>query len=347
MKGRRFCLDNVRNVTKRDKRIPVLLLMCTALSLTGCGRQAESTAADKDVKIVCTVFPEYDWVKQILGERAADAEITLLMKNGTDLHSYQPAVWDIRKIADADLFLYVGGESDYWVEAALANGTNPDQRILNLMEILEDSTVAEEHVEGMQGEREDTHSEEDEGAETEYDEHVWLSLRNAQTVCQAITEELCALDEEYGSIYRENNRIYCEELHELDLEYEQAVGQTREPVLLFGDRFPFRYLTEDYGIAYYAAFPGCSAETEAGFSTISFLAEKAGELDLPVILSIDGSDQKIARTIADNTRTRDQKVRMLDSMQSVSSEELENGVSYLSIMEDNLEVLKEALAIRR
>lgn len=358
----------------RKKRTVMLSAALLAVLLTGCGRPAEDPAGER-LKIVCTIFPEYDWVKQILGDTAEEAELTLLMKNGTDLHSYQPTIWDMQKIAEADLFIHVGGESDFWVEDALANTENPHRKVLNLMEILEDSVKEEAHMEGMQTERggdraealfhEGLHGEDKESGreelhgeekgsgheahaegEAEYDEHVWLSLGNAQEVCRAVTEALGDLRTQERTVYEQNCREYCEKLQALDGAYRQAVGQAQEPVLLFGDRFPFRYLADDYGITCYAAFSGCSAETEASFSTITFLAEKAGELRLPAVLAIDGSDGRIAGTIAGNTDTGEQKVLVLDSMQSVSGRQIEAGENYLSVMERNLEILKEALAVR-
>lgn len=337
------------------KILPVFTaLILTAVS-SGCAgfTDVRPDEADEKLKIVCTIFPEYDWTRQILGERLDDTELTLLLKNGSDLHSYQPTVWDMVKISDADLFVYVGGESDFWVEDVLENAKNPDLKTLNLMEILETYIKEEEHVEGMQEvrghepEAEEEHGhdmeEADHDHETEYDEHVWLSLRNAKIVCEAIKNALCELDEAYSSAYEQNFSDYSEKLQKLDAEYTETAEQASAPVLLFGDRFPFRYLADDYGLSYYAAFSGCSAETEASFETITFLAEKADELHLPAVLAIDGSDQKIARTIAGNTRTGDQEVLVLDSMQSVSEQDRKNGEDYLSIMNRNLGVLKKAL----
>ncbi len=346
--------DSGKRTGKKICKIVLAALLLTGT--VGCGRQvadADDRTGDR-IRIVCTIFPEYDWVKQILGGQAEEAELTLLLKNGADLHSYQPTVWDMKAISEADLFLYVGGESDFWVENALANADNPNCRTLNLMELLSDTVKEEEDTEGMQtvqghehgmGEYHVHEDAEVLEKEIEYDEHLWLSLRNAQTVCEAVTETLCELDSGHRDIYEQNNREYQEKLQVLDRKYMEAVEQASVPALLFGDRFPFRYLTDDYGIAYYAAFAGCAAETEASFETIVFLAEKAGELGLPAVMKIDGSDGAIARTIAENTKTKDQKVLLLDSMQSVSGQDMEDGENYLSIMERNLEVLKEALLV--
>lgn len=338
--------------------LPVILAVCLLISgLTGCGRTGAGTdqAAESDdkLKIVCTIFPQYDWAKEILGERAGQTDLVLLMKNGTDMHSYQPTVWDMAALSDADLLIYVGGESDFWVDAALENAKNPDLKALSLMEILEDQALAEEHLEGMQEEREHDHSHEeseehaeheDQEYETEYDEHVWLSPKNAVRFCQAITEAICRMDEENRTLYEQNEAAYEERLLSLDRAYRETVEQAGRPVLLFGDRFPFLYLAKEYGLTCYAAFAGCSAETEASFHTITFLADKASELSLPAVLAIDGSDQRIARTIAANTRSdHEPSVLVLDSMQSVSEEDMKNGETYLSIMEKNLEVLKAAL----
>lgn len=328
-------------MTGKKKYWIVILVVLSIIGSFGCAQQRSMERDESEkLQIVCTIFPEYDWVKEILGEQTEDVELTLLMKNGADLHSYQPTVWDIKKITESDLFVYVGGESDFWVNAVLENGKNPRQKTLNLMEILGDAVREETHAEGVQEER--AHNEE--AHVHEEDEHVWLSLRNAALICQEVAEVLCEIDGEHQEIYQQNALSYQEKLQNLDLAYQKITEQTFEPVLLFGDRFPFLYLMEDYGIDYYAAFAGCSAETEASFYTITYLAEKAGELSLPAVLKIDGSDGKIAQTIAGNTRTRDQKVLLLDSMQSVSTQEIEDGVSYLSLMEQNLEVLEEALA---
>ena len=297
--------------------------------------------SDKKLKIVTTIFPEYDWTRAVLGEREADVELTMLLDNGTDLHSFQPAVKDIMKVSGCDLLIYVGGESDEWIEDALKSAQNKDMKTINLMEVLADSIKEEETVEGMQeNEHEHGHEHED---EKEYDEHVWTSLRNASAVCDAIAETLEEMDPENKDVYASNVAAYQQKLSNLDTEYQNTADSARQNTLLFADRFAFRYLVDDYGLNYYAAFSGCSAESEASFKTVTFLAEKLDELGLKTVLTIEKSDDRIAQTVIENTETKDQKILELNSMQSITSDEIADGVTYLSVMEDNLDVLKEAL----
>ena len=338
-------------------------------TLAGCAqgeKKADTTAASsaessaeasgKKLKIVATIFPEYDWVRQILGDEAKNAELTLLLDNGVDVHSYQPTADDIAKISECDLFIYVGGESDGWVKDALKEGKNPDRKVINLLEALGNNTKEEEVVEGMQAEEEEHEStaagesaaagesseaEEEEGPE--YDEHVWLSLRNARELCETIAEDLKSLDSAHASVYDANLKKYEGELDALDQQYQQAVNAAGNKTLLFGDRFPFRYLVDDYGIKYYAAFVGCSAETEASFETVSFLAKKMDELGLKHVMTIEGPDKKIAATVIENTKDKNQDVLALNSMQSVTTKDIEGGETYLGVMQQNLEVLKKAL----
>ena len=316
----------------------ILLLFLLALSLTGCGSKSkEAPKPDGKIRVAAAIFPAYDWVKNILGENPAGAELTLLADNGVDMHSYQPSVDDILTITGADLFIYTGGESDRWVSDALKQANNPDIRIIKMLDVIGSAAKEEEIKEGMQ-------TEEEPEEESVPDEHVWLSLRNAETVCGAIRDGLSALDPANAKVYEDNAAAYITKLQALDNAYQQTISGAPQKTLLFGDRFPFRYLVEDYGLDYYAAFSGCSAETEAGFETITFLAQKADELALPAVLTIDGSDGRIAGTIVQNTKTKDQQVLMLDSMQSVSSKDIEAGKNYLSIMEYDLGILEKALS---
>ena len=329
----------------------MLALLMLACVLVGCAKQNDSNKKDDELKVVATIFPEYDWVMEILGDKAYDAEVTMLLDNGVDLHSYQPTADDIIKVSDCDLFIYVGGESDGWVDDALKNATNKDMKVIDLLEVLGDSVKAEEVVEGMQTEEHDhdheeehEHGEEhDHEEEVEYDEHVWLSLRNAKILCEAISSALQQIDPVNKDEYAVNCSAYIEKLSELDAKYQKAVDKAPLRTVLFGDRFPFRYLVDDYGLDYFAAFVGCSAESEASFETISFLAKKVDELNLPCVLTIEGKDHRIANTIVENTKAKNQKVLTMDSMQSTTSKDVASGTTYLSVMEKNLKVLEEAL----
>ena len=328
------------------KFIPMLfasVLMCAGLS--ACN--TPNTTNDK-LEIVTTIFPEYDWTREILGKNPANAEVTMLLDNGVDLHSYQPSAQDIVKISGCDLFIYVGGESDEWVERALEQSTNKDMVVINLLESLGDKVKEEEVKEGMEGEDHDHEGEDhdhdhEEEEETEYDEHVWLSLKNASAICETIEKGIEKIDPTNAETYKSNLASYKAKLNALDADYKKAVDDSSIKTLVFGDRFPFRYMVDDYGLDYYAAFVGCSAETEASFETIVFLAGKVDELGLHCVLTIEGTDHRIAETVVANTSDKNQKILSMDSLQSTTSADVKKGVSYLSVMTGNLNTLKEAL----
>ncbi|MBQ9001860.1 MAG: zinc ABC transporter substrate-binding protein [Eggerthellaceae bacterium] len=295
---------------------------------------------------------------QVVGDRANDFEVTYLMGNGVDLHSFQPSVQDIAKISDADLFVYVGGESDEWAEDAVKSAANKNLRTVNMFKAVGSAAVEEERVEGMQADEHDhadaSHSAEADHESTEarhdgeegpeYDEHVWLSLRNAQVIVDAIANELAAVDSGNAAAYTANAKEYQAKLADLDSRYDDVVKAASKNTLVFADRFPFRYLVDDYGLKYYAAFAGCSAETEASFETVAFLSRKVDELGLGSVLVIESSDQKIAQTVVQNTSAKNQRILVMDSLQSTADADAANGKTYLSAMEDNLNVLKTALA---
>ena len=509
------------------KMIPLFLVLTMVVGLlAGCGKKNAAETGESDsnkLSVVTTIFPEYDWVREILGDKAESTDLTMLLSNGVDLHSYQPTADGIVKISDCDLFIYVGGESDGWVEDALKESTNKDMKVIDLLEVLGDSVKTEETVEGMQEtEHAHDHSKEvstfedhevqdrslsdwagswqsaypfaldgtlddafaamaeegemtadeyktyyqngyktditnidiagdhiaftyedgkkvgsdykyigyyiqnwstgtkaamyrfeavdrtsgapiyiefndhmiesaapehfhirmsnesfdaivdpekswptffpadmtgedlcehmeghghdhDHDHEEEADEHVWLSLKNAKTLVRAISDALQELDPDNKDTYAANTSAYIEKLSALDGAYQSAVDGAARKTVLFGDRFPFRYLVDDYGLSYYAAFAGCSAESEASFETVSFLAKKVDELGLPCVLTIEGAQHRIAETIVQNTAGKKQKVLTMDSMQSTTSKDVANGATYLSVMEKNLSVLKEAL----
>lgn len=330
------------------KKIITLMLVAVlaVCALSGCGtsKSGEDTK-DKKIKIVTTIFPEYDWVMQILGDKADKADVTMLLDKGVDLHSYQPSTADIAKISEADVFIYVGGESDEWVEDVLKQAKNKNLKVINLMDVMGDKAKEEEVKEGMQPEEEEAEEAKDgkEEEEVEYDEHVWLSLKNAKIFTKKIADVLSEVDKDNAKTYQANYESYAKKLDDLDKKYAEAVASAKNKTLVFGDRFPFRYLVNDYGLDYYAAFVGCSAESEASFETVTFLAKKIDELRLNNVLTIEGKNHKIAKTVVDNTKNKDQKVLTMDSMQSTTAKDVKDGATYLGIMEKNLEVLKEAL----
>lgn len=323
--------------------------------------EAKTDDANKKFSVVCTIFPEYDWIRQLVGDKKDNYEITYLLDKGVDLHSYQPTAEDIAKIANCDLFVYVGGESDGWVNDALKESKNDKMQVVNLLETLGKNVKPEEVVEGMQEEDEHDHDHDDKDhddkdhdhedadhdhdheEETEYDEHVWLSLRNATALVNTLAEKLQTIDPENKDYYATTAADYTAKLGDLDSRYLATIKKAKVKTVLFGDRFPFRYLVDDYGLKYYAAFVGCSAETEASFETVAFLAKKTDDLKLKSVLVIENSDQKIAKKIVETTKDKSQNIVVLNSMQSITNEDIANGATYLSIMESNLKALASAL----
>ena len=329
---------------KKKTGITALALAIAMTGVTGCSSKnsssdSKSNSDNKSLSVVCTIFPEYDWVKQILGDHANNVELTYLLDNGVDLHSYQPTADDMMKISTCDLFVYVGGESDEWVEDALEDAQNKDMKVINLMDVLGDSAKEEELKEGMQGE-DGEESEEEE--EIEYDEHVWLSLKNAKVLCTEIEMNIEAIDSANAADYKTNLDSYVTKLDELDNNFKTLVDDSSVKTLVFGDRFPFRYLVDDYGLDYYAAFIGCSAETEASFDTIAFLSDKVKELDCKTIFTLENSSKDIANTII-STSGKNVNIAELNSLQSVSTGDINNGASYLSLMQKNYDVLSSTL----
>lgn len=337
-----------------------VLVLLAALSLAaGCMIPA-AVAEEKKITVVTTIFPIYDWCREIIGN-SPNAELILLLDSGVDLHSYQPTAQDIMRISTADLFICVGGESDEWVEDVLNTAMNPDLRALSLVEAMCADIKIEEIVEGMEHEHDHDDEDEDhedhdhddededhedhdhEEHEEEADEHVWLSLRNARKLVSVITGVLCEADPANADAYRANAAAYDEKLAALDARYAETVRDAGYHTILFGDRFPFRYLADDYGLSYYAAFTGCSAETEASFQTILFLAQKVDELGLPAVLTIENAHHRIAETVVGATSARDQRILSMNSMQGTTARDVRDGVTYLSVMEENLAVLADAL----
>ena len=304
-----------------------------AFMLAGCAPKQQQNATK--LKIVATTFPQYDWIREIIGKDNTNVDLQLLMKNGGDLHSYQPTAGDIANIADANLFVYVGGESDEWVDDALKEKTNKDMKVVNMMQTLGDDIDEEE--EGLEKESEDHDHE-----EIEYDEHVWLSLKRAQKIVKAIADELGELDSTNAKKYQENAEAYIAKLAALDKSYESTVNTVKNKTWIFADRMPFHYLAKDYGITTYAAFNGCSTETNASFNTIVSLAKYADELGIKHIMTIEGSDKKLAKAVIENTTDKNQDILTLNSLQSVSQSDIDKGLTYYGAMVENLKVLAQS-----
>ena len=321
-------------------------LLCFTLSLimalsclAGCSSGPQQYSQDDGrIHIVTTIFPIYDWCRNVMGDSSSDIELTLLLDKGVDMHSFQPGVDDILTISSCDLLIYGGGESDSWIDDALKDPVNPDIKSLNLLDSLGQDAREEELKEGMKAD-----GQEDQESGSGYDEHVWLSLKNAEFFCGEITDLLSQLDEGNAASFEKNCQDYREKLEELEEAYTEAAGRASEKTLIVADRFPFLYLTEDCGLDYCAAFSGCTAETEVGFDTVIFLADRAGEVKAPVILTTESSDGRLAQTVADNVRGCRPEVMVLNSMQSVTEKQIKEGLTYTGVMESNLGVLKAAL----
>ena len=317
---------------KLKKYLCTLFAALTALTLllaSGC-----DFSSDGKLHIVCTIFPQYDWVRE-LTKGAQNVEVTLLEDSGADLHNFQPSAADKVSILNSDLFVYTGGESDDWARTLLENAEK-DVRSLDLIEALGERALTEE--EGIEESGGHDHEHED-----EIDEHIWLSVQNAQVLVSAIQEELCAVDEENAALYQSNAASYLAELSALEEAFEETISSAKRSVLVFADRYPFRYLAHDYGLTCYAAFSGCSAESEASFATILALVKHVEENALPYVVVLENSTQGIAKQVIDNTKSKDQGILVLNSLQSVTREDIESGATYLGLMKEDLAVLKTAL----
>lgn len=348
-------MNRNHQIKNQNKYLITLLLSLLVLINTTSCKQKKVDLSDK-INIVCTIFPEYDWVQQIIGKESQNTLLTLVIKNGTDLHSFQPSATDIVNISTSDLFIYVGGESDEWIEDVLKNNTNKEIEVINLMEVLSENIKEEMIIEGMENhEHEEDEEEIHEGdielrkdsehrhSEIEYDEHVWLSIKNTMLIVKAISEKLISIDPENAQIYKNNTAAYLQKLEQLDKNYEETLASLPFNTLIFCDRFPFRYLTDDYNLKYYAAFPGCSAETEASFETVAFLSEKLQDSGINAVCIIENSTDKLARTVIHSAEKKNCNIITLNSMQSTTLKQIFDGENYIKIMEKNLENLSKAL----
>lgn len=302
----------------------VLILVLAVLPLSSC----KGDDADNDgLSIVCTVFPYYDMCKNIVGTAG---EVTLLNKGGTDLHSYEPTMNDIKIISKCDIFVYGGGYSDSWVEETVKVSGNKSLKMIRLLDYVTNYVEGHDHVH---------HPGEDHNhSADEVDEHIWLSLKNASKICEVVYNTVLEVDFDNNSVYLQNYSDYTGKISELDNKFQKMVEENAITPLLFADRFPFRYFVEDYNIVYFAAFPGCSSETLATFDKMAELISTVNMLGLEYIFVIEGSNKDIAEAISDQTGA---KILQLNSCQSVSEKDVDNGISYLSVMEYNYSVLSE------
>ncbi|MBO5555893.1 MAG: zinc ABC transporter substrate-binding protein [Oscillospiraceae bacterium] len=312
------------------KRILWILCLCCLLpALPGCGQTAETEENQTGLGIVTTVFPAYDFARQIAGERA---QVTLLLPPGAESHSFEPTARDILRIQNGDLFFYTGGESEEWAEELLEG-----QESVNALAMLDCVDALEEECkEGMQ----DIHEEEDGDEGEEYDEHVWTSPVNAQRICRRLCEELCRLDPAGEDLYLENTESYCEKLAALDADFRRVVEAAPLRTVIFADRFPVRYFVEEYGLDYYAAFPGCAEDTEPSARTVAFLIDKVQREQIPAVFTIEFSNGKMADVICEDTGC---EKLLFHSCHTVSADDLKRGVTYLELMAQNVDSLKEAL----
>ena len=306
------------------------ILLCTII-LCGCTAPSQQKPENEGLSVVTTVFPVYDWLRNIT--EGTDTKVTMLMQNGSDLHNFQPSAKDIITINDADMFVYVGGESDEWTADVLREAKSSLESV-SLMDSGRVSLVEDKVKEGMTVEEEE---------EPENDEHIWLSLQNAIKYTELLSEKLQEIDPDNAERYHQNAEAYIGKLMALDREYSVTAENAKNRTLVFCDRFPFIYMMKDYGLDYYAAFNGCSAETEASFETVVYLGEKLDELQLKHVFIIENSNTDIADTVIRTSKDQNRDILVLDSMQSVTGGQAENGVTYLSVMEENLEVLKKGL----
>lgn len=339
--------NNRKNVSagaRRSSGAAILAACCMAVMAAGCAGAENGTASadgsgdpagssdDGKISVVTTIFPPYDFVREIAGDLA---DIEMLLNPGEEPHSYEPSPQDIIAIQNSDVFIYTGGENDAWVEDILSSMPDSDRVKLRLVDCVD--TVEEEYTEGMKG---DVEGDQEEGSAYEEDEHVWTSPVNASLIVEQIKDVLSQADSAHSELYEENTIAYQEELSELDREFRDVAASSKRNVMIFGDRFPFRYFADEYGLEYYAAFPGCAGDTEPSAATMAFLIEKVKEEQAPAVLKMELSSAGIANAIAEATGTG---VEVLYSCHNLSADDFENGETYLSMMQKNAETLKEVL----
>lgn len=316
---------------KKTLSITILLAMLCAL-LSGCGAQSEPEG--EGISVVATVFAPYDFARQLVGELG---EVTLLLPPGSEAHSYEPSPKDIIEIQNCDLFIYVGGVSDAWVSDVLES-VGGEVRTVTLMDCVE--LLEEEHVEGMEVDEDEHEHEHEHEGEIEYDEHVWTSPRNAELICEKIAAALCEVDPEGAEEYGTALESYCAQLDELDAAFTEVVENGVRDTVVFGDRFPLLYFAKAYGLNYYAAWPGCADEAEPSAATVTFLIDKVKAEGIPVVFHIELSNEDMADTICNETGA---KKMLFSACHNVTRAQFDAGVTYLELMWQNVDALREAL----
>lgn len=312
------------------KGIGAVLLCSLVFCIVGCAGGRSPQKNDKRLKVVATVFAEYDFLRNIAGDRIS---LEMLMLPGADLHTFDPTPKDIMQVQEADLFVTIGGESDAWADKIIESVDSKNLQTIRLMDCV-DHVVEEDVVEGMEAE-----GEQEEG-EKEFDEHVWTSPPNAIQIVESLCEKLCSMDQENKGFYRENAALYIEKLQDLDASFRQLMENGVRKEIIVADRFPFRYFADAYGLDYYAAFPGCSTQTGASAETIAFLIRKVEEDKIPVVFHMELSSELMCNTICDETGA---KKAQLNAVHNISRQDFDKGIGYLELMQENVAALKEAL----
>ncbi len=313
-----------------------LILFSLSVSLTGCAAGTSSASEEGDdgkLRVVVTLFPYYDFVRQIAGDHV---HLTMMVPAGMDTHSFEPTPSDLVQLQKADLFVYNGGELEGWVDSMLESISTDRLTVYNVLESLE----SQQETASLLLEEEDQHEDES-GKSHEIDEHIWTSPLLAQTIVSELTQWLCEADPDQAEIYRENAASYLEQLAQLDAQFRETAENSPLSVLVFGDKFPFRYFTHTYELDYYAAFSSCSSETEPSAATLALLIDTVRDQEIPVVYYVELSSQKVADNICEATGA--QKL-LFHSCHNVTAEEFNDGVTYLDLMKQNLEHLRIGLA---
>lgn len=316
------------------------VIICSLFSISGCGKTEKVQKSDGKISIVTTIFPYYDFVRQLAGDKA---DIRLLLSPGSDPHSYEPTPSDIVAIENCDLFIYNGGESDEWVDGVLSSIENKNVKVMKMMEYVtlrHEQSMDHNHEHAEHEDMDDNDEGHDHEEGEEYDEHIWTSIRNAERMSASIADELISLDSKNSDYYNEKKADYISSLDSLDKKFTEVANNKKRDTLVFGDRFPFLYFVSDYNLGYECAFPGCSHETEPSTAVVSHLIDFTRENNIPVVFYLELSSGKIAQIISEDSSA---KIMQFSSCHNVTKEDFENGATYISVMEQNLEALKEAL----